>query len=245
MSPLVARYVHACDRVLARVRTAARYATGSTPAGSTTTRSPPTGSAPTPAARLMRRSRGLPYGAGVAATSSPRSTSAGNLTYVQARYLDPERDRPQVRQPGRRPRPPPPPRLPRRHRRRTQRRAARVRRHPRRAHRRPGRLPRRRACSAPTPPTTPSPPASPTTPPTSASTSPSSATPTRPAATSPTRSTDLLAGHDIHPTVITPPDGLDLNAWAHRRPELGRQPLDRVTSPSTPARRRSITGVEL
>ena len=28
------------------------------------------------------------------------------------------------------------------------------------------------------------------------------------------RLTDLLADHDIHPTVITPPAGCDVNAWA-------------------------------
>ena len=39
---------------------------------------------------VMRRARGLPYGAGIAATF-PAFDPAGNITYVQARYLEPER----------------------------------------------------------------------------------------------------------------------------------------------------------
>jgi DNA primase len=39
---------------------------------------------------VMRRARGLPYGAGIAATF-PAFDPAGNTTYVQARYLEPER----------------------------------------------------------------------------------------------------------------------------------------------------------
>lgn len=42
-----------------------------------------------PSRRLLRRQRGLPYGAGVAATF-PSFDPAGNLTYVQARYLNPD-----------------------------------------------------------------------------------------------------------------------------------------------------------
>ncbi len=41
-----------------------------------------------PSRRLLRRQRGLPYGAGVAATF-PAFDPAGNVTYVQARYLNP------------------------------------------------------------------------------------------------------------------------------------------------------------
>jgi DNA primase len=42
-----------------------------------------------PARRLLRRQKGLPYGAGIAATF-PAFDPAGNLTYVQARYLNPD-----------------------------------------------------------------------------------------------------------------------------------------------------------
>lgn len=42
-----------------------------------------------PGRELMRRRRGLPYGAQVAATF-PAFDPVGNLTYVQARYLDPD-----------------------------------------------------------------------------------------------------------------------------------------------------------
>ena len=43
-----------------------------------------------PGRRVLRRHRGLPYGAGLAATF-PVFDPAGNLTYVQARYLEPDR----------------------------------------------------------------------------------------------------------------------------------------------------------
>ena len=42
-----------------------------------------------PSRRLLRRQRGLPYGAGVAATF-PAFDPTGNVTYVQARYLNPD-----------------------------------------------------------------------------------------------------------------------------------------------------------
>ena len=42
-----------------------------------------------PSRRLLRRQRGPPYGAGVAATF-PAFDPAGNVTYVQARYLNPD-----------------------------------------------------------------------------------------------------------------------------------------------------------
>jgi hypothetical protein len=97
MDPLVARYVHACHRVLhssggREVRswlyhrgfddeTISANLVGADPGRS-----------------LMARARGLPFGSAAAATF-PTLDPAGNVTYVQARYLDPGRHRAQVRQP--------------------------------------------------------------------------------------------------------------------------------------------------
>lgn len=87
MDPLVARYVHACHRVLQssggrEVRswlyhrgfddeTISANLVGADPGRS-----------------LMGRARGLPFGSAAAATF-PTLDPAGNVTYVQARYLDP------------------------------------------------------------------------------------------------------------------------------------------------------------
>ena len=88
MDPLVARYVHACHRVLQssggrEVRswlyhrgfddeTISANLVGADPGRS-----------------LMGRARGLPFGSAAAATF-PTLDPAGNVTYVQARYLDPD-----------------------------------------------------------------------------------------------------------------------------------------------------------
>ena len=154
-------YVDACERIL-WTRPAGPCATGSTHAASTTTSCAPTRSAPTPAAQLMRRRRGLPYGRPASPPCSPPSTRR-RLRYVQARYLDPG-DGPKYDNPaaalGSNPRlawtQPDGPTATRR--------ARRLRRHPRRPHRRPGRLPRRRRPRLPNPRPAASPPASPTTP---------------------------------------------------------------------------------
>lgn len=88
MDPLVARYVHACHRVLAA--SAGRpvrdwlHARGINDATITANLI-----GADPGRTMMRRSRGLPYGAEVAATF-PVYGPGGALTYVQARYLDPD-----------------------------------------------------------------------------------------------------------------------------------------------------------
>lgn len=86
MDPLVARYVYACARVL-------NTATGRSVRdwlhergiGDATISANLIGA--DPGREMMRRGRGLPYGSGLAATF-PVYGPAGNLTYVQARYLD-------------------------------------------------------------------------------------------------------------------------------------------------------------
>ncbi len=88
MDPLVARYVHACARVLntstGRVVRDWLHARG---IGDDTITANLIGA--DPGREMMRRGRGLPYGNGLAATF-PVYGPAGNLTYVQARYLDVE-----------------------------------------------------------------------------------------------------------------------------------------------------------
>ncbi|MGE0308498.1 MAG: toprim domain-containing protein [Acidimicrobiia bacterium] len=88
MDPLVARYVHACHRIL--------HASAGRPVldwlhsrglDDTTITTNLIGA--DPGRTMMRRARGLPYGSGIAATF-PVYGPAGALTYVQARYLDPE-----------------------------------------------------------------------------------------------------------------------------------------------------------
>jgi DNA primase len=88
MDPLVARYVHACHRVLhasagrpVREWLHARGIDDHTIAANLI--------GADPGRAMMRRSRGLPYGAQLAATF-PVYGPGGNLTYVQARYLDPD-----------------------------------------------------------------------------------------------------------------------------------------------------------
>ena len=88
MDPLVARYVHACHRVLhtsagrpVRVWLEARGFDDRTISANLL--------GADPGRTMMQRSRGLPHGAHVAATF-PVYGSGGNLTYVQARYLDPD-----------------------------------------------------------------------------------------------------------------------------------------------------------
>lgn len=88
MDPLVARYVHACARVLhsssgrpVRDWLHARGIEDDTISANLI--------GADPGRDLMRRGRGLPYGSGLAATF-PVYGPAGNLTYVQARYLDVE-----------------------------------------------------------------------------------------------------------------------------------------------------------
>ena len=88
MDPLVARYVHACHRILHT--TAGRpvldwlHARG---IDDTTITTNLLGA--DPGRTMMRRARGLPYGTGVAATF-PVYGPGGALTYVQARYLHPD-----------------------------------------------------------------------------------------------------------------------------------------------------------
>ncbi len=88
MDPIVARYVHACSRVLntstGRVVRDWLHARG---IGDDTINANLIGA--DPGREMMRRGRGLPYGNGLAATF-PVYGPAGNLTYVQARYLDVE-----------------------------------------------------------------------------------------------------------------------------------------------------------
>ena len=122
-----------------------------------------------PGRQLLRRRRGLPYGK-VPAATFPALGPTGQVTFVQARYLD-------VDAAGRKYDNPaaalaPNPRL-------TfaatagaaLAAAGGVRRDARRPHRRPGRLPRRRPARRPRPRRTPSPPASPATPTSTTSTS--------------------------------------------------------------------------
>jgi DNA primase len=88
MSPLVGRYVQACERVLSsphgRPVLAWLHARGF---GDATIAANRLGA--DPGRRLMRRARGLPYGADVAAVL-PALDLAGNITYAQARYLHPD-----------------------------------------------------------------------------------------------------------------------------------------------------------
>lgn len=88
MNPLVARYVHACHRVLytsagqpVRLWLAARGFDDRTISANLI--------GADPGRTMMPRARGLPYGIQLAATF-PVYGPAGNLTYVQARYLDPD-----------------------------------------------------------------------------------------------------------------------------------------------------------
>ena len=86
MDPIVARYVQACHRVLhAGAGRPVRdwlHARGISDATITANLI-----GADPGRPMMRRGRGLPYGAAVAATF-PVYGPAGHLTYVQARYLD-------------------------------------------------------------------------------------------------------------------------------------------------------------
>jgi DNA primase len=88
MDPLVARYVHACHRVLhASAGQPVRDWLHARGIDDHTITANLIGA--DPGRTMMRRSRGLPYGAAVAATF-PVYGPAGNLSYVQARYLDPD-----------------------------------------------------------------------------------------------------------------------------------------------------------
>src|SRR4051812_33403670 len=84
MSPLVSRYVQACERVLrsphGRPVLDWLHARGFDDATIAANRL-----GADPGRQLMRRARGLPYGADVAAVL-PALDIAGNVTYVQARY---------------------------------------------------------------------------------------------------------------------------------------------------------------
>jgi DNA primase len=88
MSPLVERYVCACENILegrhgrpVRDWLHARGVDDATIAANRI--------GADPGRRYLPRSRGLPYGAGIAAVL-PALDVGGNLTYVQARYLHPE-----------------------------------------------------------------------------------------------------------------------------------------------------------
>lgn len=88
MDPLVARYVHACAQVLqTSTGRPVRDWLNARGIGDDTINANLIGA--DPGRQMMRRSRGLPYGNGLAATF-PVFGPAGNLTYVQARYLDVE-----------------------------------------------------------------------------------------------------------------------------------------------------------
>jgi DNA primase len=88
MSPLVDRYVEACQRILTGPHgRPVRDWLKDRGLDDQTIRANRIGA--DPGRRLLRRSRGLPYGAGPAATLAALDP-AGNLTYVQARYLDPD-----------------------------------------------------------------------------------------------------------------------------------------------------------
>ncbi|MBI5089641.1 MAG: toprim domain-containing protein [Actinobacteria bacterium] len=85
MDPLVARYVHACARVLtSSTGRPVRDWLHGRGIGDQTVDANLIGA--DPGREMMRRGRGLPYGSGLAATF-PVFGPAGNLTYVQARYL--------------------------------------------------------------------------------------------------------------------------------------------------------------
>jgi DNA primase len=88
MDPIVARYVHACHRVLsASAGRPVREWLHSRGIDEFTITANLIGADPGRA--MMRRGRGLPYGA-LAAATFPVYGPGGNLTYVQARYLDPD-----------------------------------------------------------------------------------------------------------------------------------------------------------
>ena len=88
MDPLVARYVHACHRILhAAAGRPVRGWLHHRGIDDTTISLNLIGA--DPGRTMMRRGRGLPYGTTLAATF-PVYGPAGNLTYVQARYLDPD-----------------------------------------------------------------------------------------------------------------------------------------------------------
>jgi hypothetical protein len=88
MSPLVSRYVQACERVLGsphgRPVLDWLHARGFDDATIASNRL-----GADPGRRLLRRARGLPYGADVAAVL-PALDVVGNVTYAQARYLHPD-----------------------------------------------------------------------------------------------------------------------------------------------------------
>lgn len=88
MDPVVARYVRACHRILDTA--------GGKPVrtwlhergfDAATLRANLVGA--DPGRSMLRRARGLPYGSAMAATF-PTLDPAGNITYVQSRYLDPD-----------------------------------------------------------------------------------------------------------------------------------------------------------
>ena len=86
MDPIVADYVNACTRVLDSVGgRAVRDWLHGRGLDDETIHANRVGA--DPGRDLMRRRRGLPYGAAIAATF-PVFDPVGNLTYVQARYLD-------------------------------------------------------------------------------------------------------------------------------------------------------------
>jgi len=86
MDPLVARYVHACARVLeSSAGEPVRAWLQGRGFGDDVVATNLLGA--DPGRTLMHRSRGLPYGAGLAATF-PIFGPAGDLVYVQTRYLD-------------------------------------------------------------------------------------------------------------------------------------------------------------
>ena len=88
MDTLVARYVHACHRILdAAAGRPVREWLHCRGIDDGTISANLIGA--DPGRTMMRRGRGLPYGTAVAATF-PVYGPAGNLTYVQARYLDPD-----------------------------------------------------------------------------------------------------------------------------------------------------------
>jgi DNA primase len=88
MDPLVARYVQACHRILSASagRPVREWLHGRGIDDSTITANL---IGADPGRSMMRRSRGLPYGEQLAATF-PVYGAGGALTYVQARYLDPD-----------------------------------------------------------------------------------------------------------------------------------------------------------
>lgn len=88
MDPLVSRYVHACHRVL-HASAGRRVHDWLRERGIDDRTISVNLIGADPGREFMRRARGLPYGAQLAATF-PVYGPGGNLTYVQARYLDPE-----------------------------------------------------------------------------------------------------------------------------------------------------------